>query len=151
MGSTYNITLEAEPRAGDMNAIVHGLLAFNGLHTGGAMPQYLVVTVRDGEGAVVGGLVGATYLGWLHVQALWLPEELRGRGYGGDLLAAAGAEAARRGCANACLETLAFQALSFYEKRGYSVFARLADFPPPGGVKYFLAKSLSAGGRAPTA
>ena len=145
MGSTYNIHLEAEPKGVDMNTIVQGLLAFNGLHTGGAAPQYMVVTVRDGDGAVVGGLVAATYLGWLHIHALWLPEELRGRGYGAALLAAAEEEATRRGCANACLETLAFQALAFYEKRGYSIFAQLEDFPPPIGVKYFLAKSLSAG------
>jgi hypothetical protein len=66
--------------AGDMNAIVQGLLAFNSLQTGGATPQYLVVTVRNADNAIVGGLVGATYLGWLQVPALWLPEELRGRG-----------------------------------------------------------------------
>ena len=141
MDSTYNVTLEAEPKAGDMNAIVQGLLSFNSQHTGGAAPQYLVVTVRDDNNAVVGGLVGATYLGWLQVHALWLPEELRGRGYGGELLVAAEAEAVRRGCANACLETLSFQALPFYEKRGYVVYAQLHDFPP-GETKYSLSKPL---------
>ena len=145
MDSTHTIALEAEPKAGDMNAIVQGLLSYNSLHTGGDTPQYLVVTVRNRENAVVGGLVGATYLGWLQVHALWLPEELRGRGYGDALLAAAEDEGARRGCANACLETLSFQALPFYEKRGYNIFGQLSDFPPGGGVKYFLAKAL--GGR----
>jgi hypothetical protein len=57
------------------------------------------------------------------------------------LLAAGEEEAMRRGCANACLETFSFQALPFYEKRGYVVFGRLPDFPP-GGAKYFLAKPL---------
>jgi GNAT superfamily N-acetyltransferase len=127
-----------------MNTIVKGLLEFNSLQTGGAVPQYLVVTVCNADQAVVGGLVGATYLGWLNVHALWLPEELRGRGYGCALLAAAEDEAVRRGCMNACLETLSFQALPFYEKRGYVIFGQLPDMPP-GGAKYFLAKPLLAG------
>ncbi|MDT5121841.1 MAG: hypothetical protein QOC96_1323 [Acidobacteriota bacterium] len=143
MDSTYHITLEAEPKANDMNAIMQGLLSFNKLHTGGDAPQYLVITVRDGDEAVVGGMVGATYLDWLNVHALWVSEELRGRGYGSDLLAAAEEEAVRRGCANAFLETLSFQALPFYEKRGYVVFCTLPDFPP-GGAKYSLSKSLRA-------
>src|SRR5437868_5680318 len=103
MDSTYNIILEAEMKGSDVNVIMQGLLSFNSEHTAGATPQYLVVTVRDDENVVVGGLVGATYLGWLQVHALWLPEELRGRGYGSDLLKAAEEEAVRRGCANACL------------------------------------------------
>ena len=108
-------------------------------HTGGAEIQYLLVTVRDGDKAVVGGLVGATYLGWLQVHALWLPDEMRGHGYGNALLAAAEKEAVRRGCTSACLETFSFQALPFYEKHGYVVYSRLPDLPP-GGAKYSLAK-----------
>jgi GNAT superfamily N-acetyltransferase len=147
MDSKYDLALEAEPKPGDMKAIVQGLLLFNSLHTGGATPNYIVITVRDADKAVVGGLVGATYLGWLQVQAVWLPDELRGQGYGSALLAAAEEEAVRRGCANACLETFGFQALAFYEKRGYVVFAQLSDFPP-GGAKYFLAKPLGGESRA---
>ncbi len=141
MDSAYHMALETEPKSGDMKAIIQGLLSYNSHHTNGAAPNYIVITIRDAEKAVVGGLVGATYLGWLQVQALWLPEELRGHGYGRALLAAAEEEAVRRGCANACLETFGFQALAFYEKLGYVVHAQLSDFPP-GGAKYFLAKPL---------
>jgi GNAT superfamily N-acetyltransferase len=143
MDSAYSIALEAEPKASDMNAIVKELLAFNNLHTGGGAPQYIVVTVRDREQALVGGLVGATYLGWLQVHALWVKEELRGRGYGDALLKVAEEEAIRRGCANSCLETLSFQALPFYEKRGYVIYGELPDFPA-GEKKYSLAKPLLA-------
>lgn len=126
-----------------MSAIVKGLGEFNRSQTGGAMPQYLLVTVRDEHGAVVGGLVGATYLGWLHVHSVWLPDTLRGRRYGTELMALAEAEALRRGCTRAFLETLSFQALPFYEKCGYAVFSRLADFPV-GGARYALTKDLTA-------
>lgn len=142
MDSTYSLNIEAEPRASDMNAITLGLLSFNSLHTGGSgPPQYLVITVRDITQAIVGGLVGVIYLGWLHIHALWMQEELRGQGYGNSLLEAAEQEATRRGCFNACLETFSFQALPFYEKRGYLIFGELPDFPP-GGKKYFLRKTL---------
>ncbi len=138
---THNIALESEPDPRDMNAIMQGLLAFNSLHTNGETIQHLVVTVRDDGKKVVGGLVGATYLGWLQVHVLFLPEELRGKGLGGTLLAAAEEEAVRRGCRNATLETYSFQSLQFYEKRGYVVFGKLPDMPA-GGAKYFLAKTF---------
>ena len=142
MESTYDISLEAEPQPGDINAIVKGLTEFNRQKTSGAMPEYLLATVRDGEGTLVGGLFGATYLGWLQVHSVWLPDALRGRDFGTRLMTIAEMEALRRGCTRAFLETFDFQALPFYEKCGYTVFSRLADFPP-GGARYALTKSLS--------
>jgi GNAT superfamily N-acetyltransferase len=139
--SKYEVALEAKPHHGDMGLVVKGLTEFNKQHAGGEAPNYLLVTVRDDQGAVVGGLVGATYLGWLQVQAVWLPDALRGRGYGTELMAIAEQEAMRRGCPRAYLETLSFQALPFYEKLGYTVFSRLPDFPI-GGARYALTKSL---------
>jgi GNAT superfamily N-acetyltransferase len=142
MPSTFEITLEPEPKPGDMKVIMAGLLNFNSLKTGGATLEHLLITVLDLEKTVIGGLIGCTYLGWLQVHALWLPDELRGQGYGCALLAAAEEEARRRGCTKATLETYSFQALTFYENRGYVVFGTLPDMPP-GGAKYFLAKSLT--------
>jgi len=142
MDPNHRVALEAEPKAGDMNVVIKGLGEFNRLRTGGATPEYLLVTVRDDQGAVVGGLVGGTYLGWLQVHAVWLPDELRGRSYGTELMAIAEAEALRRGCTRVLLETYSFQALSFYEKRGYTVVSRIADFPP-GGARYALTKALT--------
>ncbi len=142
METQHRIALEENPQPRDMSAIVQGLTEFNRSHTDGAVPQYLLVTVRDDEGALVGGLVGATYLGWLQVHSVWLPDILRGQGYGTELMAIAEREALRRGCTRAVLETYSFQALPFYEKRGYTVFSRLPDFPP-GGARYVLTKDLS--------
>ena len=143
MEPTHIIALEATPQPKDINAIVNGLLQFNREQTDGAMFEYLLVTVRDAQGALAGGLFGATYLGWLQVQAVWLPDSLRGHQYGTRLMAIAETEALRRGCTRAFLETFSFQALPFYEKRGYTVHSRLADFPA-GGARYALVKNLSA-------
>jgi GNAT superfamily N-acetyltransferase len=144
MESTYNIALEAEPKASDINVIVRGLMEFNRLQTGGASPEYLLATVRNSQGEVVGGLLGATYLGWLQIHSVWLPDELRGLNYGTELMGIAEGEALRRGCPRIFLETYSFQALPFYEKRGYTVISRLPDFPP-GGARYALIKRLSSG------
>lgn len=137
-------SLDAEPDPADIDAIVAGLLSFNKRFTDGAAPAYLVASLRDAEGTMFGGLFGATYVGWLYVHSFWLPEAVRGRGHGRQLLALAEREAVRRGCPRVFLETLSFQALGFYEKCGYRVVSKLEGFPP-GGARYALTKELDAG------
>src|SRR4051812_45807181 len=141
MTADHTVSLGSEPKAGDMQAIVKGLVEFNTSQVGGETQQYLLATVRNLEGSLVGGLLAVTYLGWLHVQAVWLPESLRNKGYGGSLMKIAEDEARRRGCKSAFVETVRFQALPFYEKCGYQVFSKLEDMPP-GGARYALTKSL---------
>jgi hypothetical protein len=72
MENTYQIILESEPNSNDINALVKGLTEFNASKTDGATYKYLFATVRDSEGTLAGGLLGATYLGWLQVQVVWL-------------------------------------------------------------------------------
>ena len=100
----------------------------------------IVATVL--AGAIQGGLVGATYLGWLVVQAVSLDDSLRGQGLGRQIMKMAEDEAVRRGCPRVFLETLSFQALPFYEKLGYVVHSELDGFPI-GGTRYALTKMLS--------
>lgn len=125
-----------------MGAVIKGLTEYNAAHADGEVPNYLVISVRNDEGDVAGGLVGATYLGWLSVQAVWIADALRGAGQGRALMAAAEQEAIRRGCPRVFLETLSFQALPFYEKLGYQVHSALQGFPP-GGTRYALIKQLA--------
>jgi len=145
--NTLTISVETEVRASEVNEIVGGLLSFNAAHSTGGPPKYLVISLRNAAGELTGGLVGTTYLGWLQIQALWLPEELRGQGYGRALMALAESEAVQHGCPRVFLETLSFQALGFYEKLGYVVASRIPDFPP-GGARYALTKSLASEGAA---
>ncbi len=134
----------------DANVIVQGLIDFNALHTGGAAPCDLVVTVRDEAGRVVGGLVGDTFVGWLQVHALWVGDALRGQGVGRALLRAAEEEALRRGCTQVFLETLSFQAPAFYEKLGYTVSSTLDGFPS-GGARHAMVKTLDVPARSDAA
>jgi ribosomal protein S18 acetylase RimI-like enzyme len=142
MTSDLRIAIEP-PNNADMGVVVAQLTAYNASKSGGATPDYLFIAARDASGAVVGGLVGGTYLGWLSVQMVSLDESLRGQGHGAMLMKLAEEEAVRRGCPRVFLETFDFQALPFYEKLGYRVHSRLEGFPHPGGSRYALTKMLA--------
>jgi ribosomal protein S18 acetylase RimI-like enzyme len=140
MTTDLRIAIEA-PNNADMGVVMTQLVAYNASKSGGETPDYLFIAARDGSGTVRGGLVGATYLGWLSVQMVSLDEPLRGQGHGATLMRLAEEEAVRRGCPRVFLETLSFQALPFYEKLGYRVHSRLEDFPI-GGTRYAMTKML---------
>jgi predicted N-acetyltransferase YhbS len=102
---------------------------------------------RDGDGALVGGLIGSTSYGWLLVKVLWVAEGLRGRGLGARLMATAEREAAARGCHGAWLDTSSARAREFYMRLGYGEFGRLENRPdeqPQGHRRFFLSKRLAA-------
>jgi GNAT superfamily N-acetyltransferase len=143
MAQAWKIAIEPTLESDDINVIVGGLKDYNAARTNGDTPDYFLVSVRDAEGRMVGGLLGATYLGWTQVSALWMPEALRGQGIGTQLMAQAETLARERGCPRMFLETLSFQALPFYEKLGYRVVSRIDDFPP-GGARYALTRHLAA-------
>ena len=97
-----------------------------------------------------GGLIGQMLWDWCYVDKCWLPESVRGTGAGAAVLAAAEERAIERGCRWAHLQTLDFQALSFYQRRGYAVFGVLDGYPP-GSRRYYLRKTLLPGAAQPCA
>jgi GNAT superfamily N-acetyltransferase len=141
MHPNHLLTVEANPDPADRQIIGRGLDEYNRHHAGDSNHQELAVFVRDDDGKVLGGLLGDTYYGWLAINLLWIDAAWRGQGYGRAVLHAAEAEAIRRGCCHAHLDTLSFQALDFYRKEGYTIFGQL-DGLPPGHTRYFLRKEL---------
>jgi GNAT superfamily N-acetyltransferase len=137
----YTLTVVDNPAPADIERVRAGLAAYNLLHAGDDSYQPLTIFVYDASGAVVGGLLGDTYWGWLAIAILWLAEDVRGQGWGSQLLAAAEGIARDRGCHAAHLDTMSFQARAFYERHGYVVFGVLDDLPY-GHQRYFLRKSL---------
>ena len=116
---------------------------FNVASTGHTDGRLLAALLHDAEGALTGGIYGNTWSGWLDIRVLWIREDQRGRGLGGQLLAAAEAEAIARGCHTAILETHSFQAPAFYQHRGFTMYATLEGYPS-GHSKHFLKKALLA-------
>ncbi len=114
---------------------------FNTQQAGDDQAKTLCFVLRGPDQEIVGGVIGATYWNWLHVDLMWVKEELRGQGYGQQLLRLAEEEARRRGAKNAFLDTFSFQAPDFYKKYGYEIFGTLANFPT-GHQRFYLTKAL---------
>ncbi len=136
----YHISIENNPDKREADIIEQGIIRFNVANCGMTW-QPLAVFLRDDEGKIVGGITGHTEWGWLHCGMFWLPDELRGQGWGSRLLQVAEDEAKKRGCKHAHLDTFGFQARGFYEKHGYRVFGVLEDYPGD-YHRYYMRKDL---------
>jgi GNAT superfamily N-acetyltransferase len=110
--------------------------------TGRPAAQALSIFLKDAIGRVVAGMLGWHGNDWLEIRGLWVDAALRGRGIGSALLALAENKAVALGLHHAHLDTYEFQALPFYLKHGYSVFAELDDYPP-GMKRYYLKKRVA--------
>jgi ribosomal protein S18 acetylase RimI-like enzyme len=97
--------------------------------------------IKDDDGQVVGGVMGARMFGSLHTDILWVDERLRNQGWGTKLMAEAEALGKASGCSFATVSTMDWEALSFYQRLGYSI-----EFTRTGYEKnstmYLLRKSL---------
>ncbi len=103
----------------------------------------LAIFVRD-AGTIVAGISGWTWGDCCELQSLWVAPRLRGSGLATRLIAAAEAEAARRGCSQTVHFTYDFQAQALYERNGYEVVGRVQDFPSGTDALWFR-KGLEAG------
>jgi RimJ/RimL family protein N-acetyltransferase len=132
-----------QPAAHELEALGRGLSEHGAPVTGSPGFRPLAVLARDADGALVGGCSGQVSWNWLHVQLLWLDPAHRGTGLGARIMDAIEEAARRRGCTDAHLDTFSWQAAPFYERRGYTRFATLEDYPP-GERRHFLRKRLVA-------
>jgi GNAT superfamily N-acetyltransferase len=121
----YTLHLESHPDDGDVKVLWQGLHDHNTRHSGSGEAQYLAIFLRDEQGVVCGGVYGWSAVAWLKIDVLWVREDLRGHGFGKQLLSAAEAEGIRRGCQYVILDSFSFQAPDLYKKNGYEEFAVL--------------------------
>src|SRR4051812_24037441 len=95
--------------SGSARTVYQGLVQFNLQALGEGNHQPIAVYARS-RNEVVGGLLGWTRWGWLHVESVWIKDENRNRGIGTRLMSAAEEEARKRGCQHSHLETAELQA-----------------------------------------
>ena len=129
------------PSKQEIDFVRESLMRFNDARVGSDGHTPLCLVEYDRDGAVIAGLLGGTYWGWMYVDILWVDERYRHKGIGSRLLLAAEAEARGRGCHHVHLDTMSWQAPEFYKKHGYEVIGILPDIPS-GNQKYLLMKSL---------
>jgi GNAT superfamily N-acetyltransferase len=135
------IELTSSPSGEDLDVILKGLTAYNQAEVGPAERIPLAILIRDDDGQVIGGLSGYTSWGWLFTQLLFIPEQLRGQGMAARLLDEAEAEARRRGCRGAWIDTFNPRALKAYQRQGYEIFGELPAFVGD-RTRSFLKKAL---------
>lgn len=130
---------DADPR--DLEFLEDQINSYNIAVTGIREWHPLAIFVRE-NGAIVAGVAGGMWGGYLEIQNLWVRDDLRGQGLGRRLLLAAEAEARARGCTQVLLDTHDFQAPGFYQKHGYEIFG---TFEGIGGRfnRYYLRKTLA--------
>jgi GNAT superfamily N-acetyltransferase len=129
------------PRGEDLQYLEDQINEHNLRRTGRRDYRPLAFFVRDHQGAIVAGLSGFTWAGWLEIKFVWVREDLRGQGRGRELVEAAEAEARARGCQRVWLDSYTFQAPAFYQRLGYEVFGVLHGYPAPHD-RVFLTKAL---------
>ncbi|KGJ93633.1 GNAT family N-acetyltransferase [Colwellia psychrerythraea] len=101
----------------------------------------LAVQIKNDQGVVIAGAAARTFGNWLLLNTLWVSDELRGQNIGSKVLKEIEAAGKKRGCIKCLLDTLNFQAMPFYEKRGYTTEWVQQDYPKT-GCKYFMVKVL---------
>jgi GNAT superfamily N-acetyltransferase len=138
MDENYHIGYLEQPA---WEIVGSGIREYNTQQAGDGHSLLLCFVLYAPDGSIVGGIIGETHWNWLFINLMWIQEELRDRGYGRELLAAAEEEGSKRGATNAYLDTFSFQAPDFYKKHGYQVFGVLDDFPQ-GHKRYYLTKKL---------
>jgi GNAT superfamily N-acetyltransferase len=102
----------------------------------------LSIAMRDGAGALLGGLNGVTHWRWLYIRHLWVAESQRGRGLARKLMESAERAALARGAIGAYIDTFDPRVARLYERLGYACVGEIADFPP-GGRRIYLSKRFS--------
>lgn len=137
--SDFTIGIEQPPLKATLDVIDQGLDLYNAQFSPATYEEF-AATLRDGDGAVRGGIYAMAWAGMLFVKWFWIDEALRGKGHGRALLAAAEDAGRTRGCTAVFLDTFEFQARPFYEKCGYQVFGTL-DYPA-GFKRFYLQKPL---------
>nr|WP_283103774.1 GNAT family N-acetyltransferase [Shewanella gelidii] len=100
---------------------------FNMNHMGDETSKPLSVIATDDQGSLIGGVCGRTIYNQLLIDIVWVDESARQQGLGRRLMARAEHEAKSRGCVAAQVDTLSFQAPSFYQKLGFEVIGTVTD------------------------
>ena len=130
----------ANPTDEQLATIERGLDDYNAgvASTRSSTPVRAVVI--DSE-QVVAGIVGAAYWGKLHIRILWVHPDNQSKGLGSSLMDWIEQRGKELGCTAAMVDTMSFQAPSFYERLGYCRFG-VSEGYEGGASRHYFEKEL---------
>jgi GNAT superfamily N-acetyltransferase len=136
------VSVERSPSPADLRFLEEQISSFNIRTTGVPYGNWIAAFCRDETSAIVAGISAWTWGNCLEISYLWVREDLRGKGYGTRLLAAIERQGLARSCRMALLNIFSFQAPTFYEKLGYTIFGAVDGYLD-GCTRYYLRKPLA--------
>ena len=110
--SDFNPSVEAN------QLLTNALARFNEKILGEAVKPFTVF-LKNESGKIQGGAVTYIHSDSIHIDTIWVDEDIRMNGYGSTLLQTAEDEAKRMGCIYSTVSTMDFQAEKFYIRHGY--------------------------------
>ena len=122
----------------DAALVSTGVIAFGRAQAEGGQQQDISCGLHE-DGRLIAGAVGRTEFRRLFVSHLWVDAAMRGQGIGSELLRRLEAQALKRGCVDALIETLSDRNAELYERLGYVMMAHIHDYIP-GFTRYILIK-----------
>lgn len=137
----YQISYETNPKSEDIQVLNDGIMEQAKQKKGMRQLDFFAFFIRDEKGTIIGGCGGDNMYGGLYVGQLWVTEELRGKGYGTQLMRKAEALAKESKCNFIAVNTFDWEALDFYKKLGFYVEFKRTGFDK-NSVFYFLRKDL---------
>lgn len=138
----YTISFEKNPNQDDIQILNDGIMKEHKLKKEMKPLDFFAYFIRDDKGQIVGGCAGDNMYGGLFVGQLWVNEELRGKGYGTQLMSLAEELASKSQCRFITVNTFEWEALDFYKKLGFYVEFERHGFDK-NSTFYFLRKDMS--------
>lgn len=125
----------------DLQELITELEAYNYSKLGDNHKQPIMSMIKQPNGKLVGGVFAYLSYGWCTIELLWIDEQYRGNDLATKILKKIEAFAINEGVIRFKVETGSFQALDFYKKQGFEVYAELEDYPL-GHTNYYCRKII---------
>lgn len=137
MDGQYNLVVEDSPAPADLALLEERVAAAAVAAAGVGEDEEFGIFLRDREGRVLAGISGMVWGACCELHAMWVDEELRGRGLARSLMSGAEAEARRRGCS--LIEFFAYDILArgLYERLGYETVGVIEGCPAGSAARWY--------------
>ncbi|WP_208560645.1 GNAT family N-acetyltransferase [Marinilactibacillus kalidii] len=105
--------------------------------------EEIAIGAYDERDEITGGIVAKIEYQNMHVSLLAVKSTYRGQSIGSQLLEEVERIAREMAIIQLTLTTRSYQAVDFYKKAGFKVYATLEDMPMKGVTKYYFNKRLT--------